>query len=134
MGPAFVGRRSQTQGGFLLQDQRNRRADVFANRLAGRAVHPQPVLRLGHRGNGCYDVFASLADPPQLQAEQIAAKIDVAVDVDVVVGRAAADQLLSFRPQEFSGLHVRQPGEPILEGECFALLGLCLAGDGLHDG
>ena len=124
--PAFVGRGGQAQRRLLLQDQRNRRADVFANRLASRAIHSQPILGLGHRGDGRHDVFSSLSDAAQLQPEQIAAKIHVAVDVDVVVACAAANQLLPLRPQEFGGLHIREPGKAILEGEFLALLGLCL--------
>ena len=80
---------------------------------------------------------ASLPPPPaprQPQAEQIAAEIDVAVDVDVLVGRPLADQLRALGPQELAGPVIGQPGKPVPEGEFATVFGLRRTCLGLHDG
>ena len=132
--PPLVGRRGQAQRRLLLQHQRHGRADVLAERLAGGAVEAQPVPGLGHRGDGHDGRFSPGARPAQLQPEQVAAEIDVAVQVDLIVGRPLADQPRPVGPQQLGGLNVAQPGKPVFEGESLALLGLRSACLGLHDG
>ena len=77
--------------------------------------------------------FPPPSDAPQFQPKQIAAKIHVAVDVDVVVACPAANQLRPLGPQELGGLNIGEPGKAILEVESLAFLGFCFASDGFHD-
>ena len=78
--------------------------------------------------------FPAIARSPQLQSKQIAAKVHVAVDVDIVEGRPLTDQLRAGGPQELAGPIVGQAGKPVFEGEFSALLGLRCMCFGLHDG
>ncbi len=110
-GPVLVGRGSQSQRGLLLQHQRHGGPHVPADRFAGRAVELQPVAGGGHGGDAGHDVLAA-GGLGKLHAEQIAAEIDVALDVDVEV-RPLADQLGPARSQELAGPHVGQPREPV---------------------
>ena len=116
--PVLVGRRGQSQGRLLFQHQRHGRADVLAERFAGRAVELQAVAGRGHGGDGGHGVLAA-GGTGELQAEQIAAEVDVAVDVDFVI-RPLADQLGPLRPQKLAGPDVGQPREPVPQGEVFA--------------
>ncbi len=106
--PPLVWRGGQAEERLLFQHQRNRRADVLADRRADGTVKMEPVLGLGHGGNGHHGVLSVIAYSPQLQSKQVAAKVDVAVDVDVVVSGPSTDQLGAAGPQELAGPIVSQ--------------------------
>ena len=98
---------------------------MFAHRLAGCAVEPQPVFGFGHRGDGHHGVSASGSGAGQLESKQIAAKINIAIDIDVLVGRSLENQLPSGWAQELTGSVMSQLGKPISQREVFALFGFC---------
>ena len=131
-GPVLVGRRGQPERGLLFQHQRHGGPDVPAHRFAGRAVELQAIVGGGHRGDRGHGLLAA-GGTGELHAEQVAAEIDVALDVDFVV-RALADQLGPLRPQKLAGPHVGQPGKPVPQSEVFGLFDFRAARAGRHDG
>ena len=93
----------------------------------------KPVSALGHGGDGRHGVFPSAGRPGQSQAEQIAAEVDVAVEVDVLIGRALADQLGTLGSQQLAGPVVGEAGKPIPEGKPPGFLNFRSPCLGLHD-
>ena len=80
-------------------------------------------------------VIVATALPPaagKLHAEQVAAEVDVALDVDFEV-RSLADQLGPVGPQELAGPQVGQPRQPVPQGEVFGLFDFRVPRGGRHD-
>ena len=95
----------QAEDGLLLEDQRDGAPHVLAHPLAGRAIEVQPILGLGHQRNRHDRRRAGFRAGVVFQAEQIAAKIDIFPDMDLV-GRPPLDQPAAVRAEKLAGFHV----------------------------
>ena len=69
----------------------------------------------------------------EFHPEQVAAEINVALDIDLVV-RPPANPLRPLRPQKLAGPRIGQPGKPVPQGEVFGLFDFRAACAGRHDG
>jgi hypothetical protein len=100
------------------------------HRFAGGAVKLEAVGGPGHLGDRGHGPLAR--DAGELDAEQVAAEVDVALDVDFVL-RSVLDELLAVRPKQIAGRLEIQSREPVAEREMFAFLDLGRPQTSRHD-
>ena len=105
-GHTFLGDFGKTKGILLVQDQRNGRSNVFAGGLTMIAIESKPLLLRCHQSQGNSYVAPVVGNISQDEPKQIAAQINISIDVNVIVLRPLRDESLRFFAQQLAGLRV----------------------------